>query len=598
MPPRRQIPKIKLKTISNRDVINKIEKNEKLKKSKLIDIFSHGHQKLHQLYSKNENHTYNQDDEIYIGLFPRIKKYNAICRENIDKYLNKKNENKNFLKQYLGFKKQNKEMCNDEIAFLYGNLLKQYSDKNLEFTKNFLSGKKLFKENGLLVRKKSDLEDYYHKEIKKNGKHSKNAMRDIIYINSIFDSLEQKKIKHNSLEKNPLLMRQLMEKRRKSCVAEMLDNYKKTKAYKRIRREEGMAAANLVRLKQKEIEDDEKYIENISKLIKENDNLIEEEKIYPHRRNNPISLLKSKKNENENNNTIFIINRYTNNDIKNFRSIYNDKYRLPNKSKSISNLYSTLYKENDTTKSTGININETKATFWSRNNRKSIHQKYSIKSVGDYSYYNLENKSNSDYIMINDTTKKENKGKFRKLSFYKNNTNNSTSNINNKNNLDETNTKNSCINNEFDDLSGISNANRTNFYNMSSYTNLSSLNNKRNKNKDKIRNTKASFIEKIQEKNKNVSKFDVKEENLDEKEMRWDIYKKYIGLKYKLEKNNNHKLENFCNTFSTLPKIVNDKINKSFELDEKLKEINQNYVQLLLKQKIKGFAKDDEESMD
>ena len=591
MPPKRQIPKIKLKTVTNRDVLKKIKKDEKLKGSRLIDIFSYGHQKLHQLYSKNENHTYNEDEEVYTGIFPKMKKYNAICNENIDKYFKKKNENKNFLKQYLGFKKINKEMCNDEISFLYGDLLKKYSNKNLEFTKNFLSGEKLFKENGLLVRKKRDIDDYYHKEIKKNGENCKNAMRDIIYINGIFDRLERKRIKHNSFVRNPLIIRQIGE-RRKSCVAEMLDNYKKSQAYKKLRREEGMAAANIVRMKQKEIEDDEKYIENISKLIKKNEALREEENLYSQKRKKPISLVKSKNNVDENNNTIFIINRYTNNNIKNFRSLYNDN-KLLNKNKSTSNIYSSLYKENDTTNSTFMNINnETKSTFLSRNNKNVLNKKNSIKS-NEYSDYNIENNLNNDYIKIDDTSKNENHQQFKKFSL-KNYANNSTSRINNKLNIDDITRKKSFINNENnEDSSSISNLNRTNFYNISSYTNLSSINNRRNKNN--IRNTKVSFRAKIQEKNKNVSKFDDKEEIVDEKEMRWNIYKQYIGLKYKLENNNNHKLQNFCNTFSVLPKIVTNKMNKSFELDEQLKETHRDYAKLLMKQKIKEYQKDDEE---
>ena len=48
------LPKKKLNSISNRDVLLKISKNEKINKSVLYKLFRYKHQKLHQLYSKND----------------------------------------------------------------------------------------------------------------------------------------------------------------------------------------------------------------------------------------------------------------------------------------------------------------------------------------------------------------------------------------------------------------------------------------------------------------------------------------------------------------------------------------------------------------
>ena len=70
-------------------------------------------------------------------------------------------------------------------------------------------------------------------------------------------------------------------------------------------------------------------------------------------------------------------------------------------------------------------------------------------------------------------------------------------------------------------------------------------------------------------------------------EIKTELYKNYLGLKYKLESNNNRRLKNFCNTFSSLPKIVDEKINKSFLLDKEIKESHQKYIKLLMENKIK-----------
>ena len=68
----------------------------------------------------------------------------------------------------------------------------------------------------------------------------------------------------------------------------------------------------------------------------------------------------------------------------------------------------------------------------------------------------------------------------------------------------------------------------------------------------------------------------VNKDCFDKKELRWNLYNKYVGLKYKLESNNNHRIGTFFESLSTLPKIVDDKLNKSFKFDEKIKETHYN----------------------
>ena len=617
MQPKKSIPKIKLKTVSNRDVLNKIVNDENIKSLKLIKIFSYKHQKLHQLYSKNEDHIYNEDEQKYTSLFPKMKKYNQIYLKNISNYFQKKDENKNFLKEYMDFKKYTKEVCNDDINFLYGDLLPKYQNKNLKFSKKFLKGEKLFKENGLLMKKKRDMDDYYRREIKKNGKNILKTMRDILYMNEIYNKLENKRVKYNSVGKNALLPASLEVKKRKSCVADMIDIYKTSHAYKKVKREEAMKIAKAVQEKQKEIEDDKEYIKNISNLIEQEENLIEKQKTFYPNISNPFSLKKNKNNENENENTLFIINRYTKDNLRNFKSIFNDNPNL-NKNKSSTNIHCTLNKEKeDTTISTFMNVNETKFSLFSRNNKNNINKKNSIKTTIDYSDYNLDNNNNfinNDYILIDDTSNplKINSQKTKKLSTSIKNINLSHYSTNDikmkiknkidKNKLQQTNP----INDNNEELSSITNFNKTILYN-SSLTNLSTKKNKKTSNLSKMRKTQLSYSvskHKALDKNKlnsndnekKVNNFSIYEEDFDEKGLRWDLYKKYIGLKYKLESNNNHKLGSFCNSFSILPKIVKDKLDKSFELDEQIKESHKNYVKLLMEQKIKGFHKDKGES--
>ena len=598
MPPKKLIPKIKLKTVSNKDVLRKIINDDRIKESGLIKIFSYSHQKLHQLYSKNDNHIYNEDDEIYTSLFPRMKKYNEIYYKNKSNYLEKKDENTNFFKQYFNFKKINKEICNDEINTLYGNLIQKYSNKNFEFSKKFLSCEKLFKENGLLMNSKKDIDDYYHKEIKKNGENSQNYMKDIMFINQIYEELEKKRIKYNSIGKNPLLFIN-NESRRKSCAEELIKQFKRTHQYKKYRREQGMAAAQMVMMKQKDIEKDEKYIQNISKLIEKEEQSHDNIKnVYPFS-HNPISDLKDNKNnnnENENNNALFIINRYTKNNFRNTQSIFNNtnnnyKKIKTNKFYSTNNLFSSLYKD-DTTNSTFMNINnDIKMASLNRINKNLPDKRYSYKTSLDYSDYNAENAENNntkndDYIFIDDTSKIINQAGPKIISKKKSMsiTNNSIKNINIKKIIISK--KDDNISNE--DISINTNFNKTNFYNKN-LSNLSKVKNKRKSLINEKKNNRLSF--KTNNSIKKISKFNISEDDIDKKELSWDLYKKFIGLKYKIETNNNHKLNNFCNTFLSFPKIVNDKLNKSFKLDEKIKKTHHKFIQSIIEQKIKGFDK-------
>ena len=527
------LPKKKLKTISNRDVLLKISKNEKINKSVLYKLFRYKHQKLHQLYSKNDNHRYNKDDEKYTYFFPRMKEYNKGFNKNKTIYLDKKIENEKFIKEYLNFQKNAKKICSNEIHSLYGELIGKYKNKKLEFSNKFLSGETLFKENGLLMASQKDIDNYYSKEVREYGKDNKKTMRDILYINQLFDSLELKMQKSKSVRAPSLMVDSKNEyMRRKSCVAEMLDNFKMTQEYKRMRKEQGMAMANIVRLKQKEIEEDQNYIKNISELIEKEEN--------------------DKNKENENDNTLFIINRYT----KDKMGRNNNDYKL-NKNKSSNDILSTIYKENDTTNSTFMNNDEKKVTFFGRNFKNKSQLINSSKTI----YSHLENKNKGNIFIKDDSSQIMKEQKYLKSIL--------------KNNKSKSNMNKSDINNENNNLSCTYSRNNNNINNISTYTNFSIK-----KNQTNLNNKENNKDGKININNANIG-------IMNKDEIKTELYKNYLGLKYKLESNNNRRLKNFCNTFSSLPKIVDEKINKSFLLDKEIKESHQKYIKLLMENKIK-----------
>ena len=584
---KKPLAKVKLKKISEEKIEDNILKFESENYFDLIKLLKRKPQKRHQLYSQNAVIMHKDDSEIYNGFFHQMNKYNKINNINISKYNQKKNENKNFLKQYIGYKLYNKKICRDDVSTLYGNILPLYNKKNYFFSDKFLSGKKIFQKSGLLIKNKRHLNEYY-KEV---GKRNENKInRDLTYINQLKYILEEKieKKKLKDLEQDMLMM-ESVGKVKRNYIKEKLVKYKRSSQYKRNRRFEAMKALELFRKNQMDIENDKEYIKKITKLIEFEEK--ERKKELSHSKNNH-----SKNNfETENSNSLFILNRYQN---KRYNNKINASTSLE-KNKSSINIQSTLYKET-TTNSTN-NKNETKQTFI--NNKIPIRnrKRNSINSNSDFSRYTLndthEINDKTEYININDTSNNKNP-----LNLLKNSRNNDTSTkfqtkYKSYRNISSTQYQKS------DELSSISNNDftKTKNYNISDYSNISTQKRGRNNHKIPIRNVKSTFditkfSDKIKEKENNIKNLSMMAQTLDVKEKGDSKLKLFINLNRLnnfVYMRNNHDFKSFCDNTNIMPKNVTDKINKSFELDDKLQKAHIDYVKLLMEQKImKYYDKD------
>ena len=471
---KKPLSKLKLKKISDDKIIDNILKYEKENHFELMKLFHRKPQKLHQLYSKNAV-IMQEDEEKYNGFLPLMNKYNKLHDQNISKYNQKKDENKNFLKQYIGYKLYNRKICKDDIPTLFGNLLPLYNEKKFFFSNKFLSGKKIFQDSALLINDGRHLNEYYKKMANIDPKKGK---RDLTYLNQINLLLEEKieKEKIKALEKEYALLEKYGGIKKK-YLANKLERYKRTKEYKQKKRMEAMKALEQFTKKQKEIENDKIYVQRIKDLIE-----IEEKE-----RSNSKNNKSSNNIESENNNSLFILNRYQNNK-------YNNKINASNtlqKNRSSVNIQSSLYKE--TTNSTTVNNIETRQTIFNHNNPIRIRKRNSVNSNLDFSRFTLndthENKDNTEYININDTTNKENP-----LNLFNQSPNNNSSTkfqtkyrtkryISSPKN--EKNEESSNItNNDF---------NKTNNYLFSDYANISTKKRGRNTLCNPIRNIKKNF---------------------------------------------------------------------------------------------------------
>ena len=578
---KKPLSKLKLKKISDDKIIDNILKYEKENHFELMKLFHRKPQKLHQLYSKNAV-IMQEDEEKYNGFLPLMNKYNKLHDQNISKYNQKKDENKNFLKQYIGYKLYNRKICKDDIPTLFGNLLPLYNEKKFFFSNKFLSGKKIFQDSALLINDGRHLNEYYKKMANIDPKKGK---RDLTYLNQINLLLEEKieKEKIKALEKEYALLEKYGGIKKK-YLANKLERYKRTKEYKQKKRMEAMKALEQFIKKQKEIENDKIYVQRIKDLIE----IEEKEKSYS--KNN-----KSSNNiESENNNSLFILNRYQNNK-------YNNKINASNtlqKNRSSVNIQSSLYKE--TTNSTTVNNIETRQTIFNHNNPIRIRKRNSVNSNLDFSRFTLnethENKDNTEYININDTTNKENPLNL----FNQSPNNNSSTKFQTK--YKSKRYISSTKNEKNEESSNITNNdfNKTNNYLLSDYANISTKKRGRNTLCNPIRNIKKNFdISKFslkmkeKETEKKMRNLSMMNQTLDERrksDLKMNLFNNFKKIDLFVYMRNNHEFKNFCDTsLEFVPKKVSDKINKSFELDDKLQKAHIDYVKVLMEQKISKY---------
>ena len=593
---KKPMQKMNIKEKYKDKIFDNIIKYEKENHNELMKIFHHKPQKVHQLYSNNAV-IIHKDDEQYNGFFSQMKKYNKIHDKNISEYKKTKNENKNFVKHYMGYKLYNKKNYNDDSSSIYGNLIPLYQKKNYFFSNKFLSGKKIFQQSGLLIKNKRHLNEYY-KEYYKSGENTlfNKGMRDLSYINhlSMFveDKLEKSKIKE--MEEDMRIMEEVGKVQR-NYIKNSLEKYKTTKQYKQKKRFEAMKALDEFRKNQIEIEKEKKYIQNINNLINlEKKERQKEKELNTSNNNNQIY----NNYESENNNSLFILNRYPN---RRYNNQINATKVLP-KNKSSINIQSTLYKE---TRNTSINkYNEARKTSL---NIKPIRikKKHSNKTDIDFSELTIENnfkdtnenKDINEYINIDDKNIDENP---------LNNHYNIKNSLNNDSSLKLETKKYFTKFTKHEELSTINpiEINKTNNYLLSDFTNISTQKRGRNSHKIPIRNIKSTFdlskySDKLnlngKDKRNSLTMVNQTIKEKTKEDSKWNFYSFLHKLNTNIHTRNNQKFKHFCEylTTVTIPKYVIKKIDKSFELDDKLIEAHLDYVKALMEQKIlKYYNKD------
>ena len=78
-------------------------------------------------------------------------------------------------------------------------------------------------------------------------------------------------------------------------------------------------------------------------------------------------------------------------------------------------------------------------------------------------------------------------------------------------------------------------------------------------------------------------------DDLTKGDIKWSLYKDFNNLNKNIYFRNNHKFHRFCENNTTIPKNITDKVSKSFEYDEEIKQAHVDYVKLLMNQKISKY---------
>ena len=132
----------------------------------------------------------------------KIQESNNNFVENINKYNNMKNNNDFFMnkyKKYKSFANKNKYEEIEKNKLIFGNLLKIYDDKGINFGGNFFH-KGIYNVSGILLRKKKLIEDYYANEVKKEGKNSRKIIKYKNFLNKLSNLTKDKLMKKLKLQ--------------------------------------------------------------------------------------------------------------------------------------------------------------------------------------------------------------------------------------------------------------------------------------------------------------------------------------------------------------------------------------------------------------
>jgi len=293
--------------IEGRSKDNNIEKVLSFKKPKPYTI----NPKLINRNINNEaekrNKAYNEALSIMHGLNKKIS-------NNIKNYKKRKEQNNKFIKGYKIYKKINSNIYMKEIEqrnFIFGHLINSYKNKGIKIPSEFFYND-IYKDSGLLLCKKSKMEDFFEQDAIKVGGKSKKGAKSLKFLGKISNDVEKvfKKRLLNIKNKNINY----------SISSENEENEENVQLRNKMNKNDYFSFFDKVNSNIEKINKQEKEIKRLKKLISIEE---KEHNLYSKIDNykKDISNISNNYNDSFENS---IKNKRRNNDINNSNSYYNN----------------------------------------------------------------------------------------------------------------------------------------------------------------------------------------------------------------------------------------------------------------------------------
>ena len=345
----------------------------------------------------NRNRAYNEALKI-------IRDFNKEFKNNIKNYNIKKSENNNFIKGYQKYKKVNSKQSIEEIErkkYIFGQLLNAYYKRGIKVPEEFFYSD-IYKDSGLLLVKKSKIDEFYEDEVVKTGQKSKKAIKSIKYLEKISKQVEKVFRKR--------LLNIKGDKKVSSSAKYEYENYlnsEKNKSRLKMDKNEYFNFFDIINTKNEKINKQEKEIKNLIELISKEE---ENHKLLLNKRyNNSSSNI-----HNTSNNYIESYKNYS----KNKRKI--NEYKLDdtlwNQQNISNNNNSNSFNNNELCTSSTIAPKNNKILFEGKilNNKNkfisenSTNLNFGLSSLNDSNNINIENYNISKNILINNNMRNTN----------------------------------------------------------------------------------------------------------------------------------------------------------------------------------------------
>ena len=407
------------------ELISKLDNKGKYLVEDLYKIFSYKKPKEFKLFIDKKDTIQSDEEKVIIELILIIQKYNKVLSQRMSLYQEKNNENKFFSSAYKSFKINSDlfKEANSSNNLLNG-LVTKYEEKNRIFNAKFFKSN-IFNQCGLLPTTKKQNIDFFEAEIQKNGQNSYKSLKSIRFIEKLYEQIEK-----------------ISKKLTLSQAKQSLMNAENEKLEKKAKY---LYKLNQYRVQKKEINDNMEEIKKLKELLAiANTNyqrIMQELKIKKNNKNKRnrkkhLSKLKSKEENDVQIGTNNEIEKKTNEEKndegkKNIKDKnYGNKSFIKLKSFQISNKY---YRTSSVERFNGLNLNKdtTLSTGFCFNNKninstKTFYKNIPRNIINNLSSFSLSNRSNKSILL----PLKE----FKTLS--RNNSNNNfTSMINNLSNL-------------------------------------------------------------------------------------------------------------------------------------------------------------------